>query len=58
MGNAADAANFFIESPTLPLLVQSSFDNPADFLFDISSNTVRDSKVKHIAAVAVSQWRV
>jgi hypothetical protein len=45
MGNVADAANFFIESPTLPLMLEGGFDNPADFLFNVSANLLRDSKV-------------
>jgi hypothetical protein len=50
MGNVADAANFFIESPTLPLKLETGFDNPADFLYNISSNLICDSKVSSAAA--------
>lgn len=58
MGNVADATNFFIESPTLPLLVETGFDNPADFLCDISSNLVCDTKVMSIAFVIVNTFNL
>ena len=45
MGNASDAAKFFIESPTMPLALETEFDNPADFLYNVSANLLRDSKV-------------
>lgn len=44
MGPANKAANFFIESPSLQFQ-RIEYENPADFLYDISSCIVQNKNV-------------
>lgn len=44
MGPASEASAYFIDSPSLPLRMDAGYENPADFLCDISNNIVRDFK--------------
>jgi ABC-type multidrug transport system ATPase subunit len=44
MGNVADAVNFFVQSPTMPLKLDKAYENPADFLDSVSANLICDQK--------------
>ncbi len=50
MGPAAEATNFFIESPYLSLK-DFLYDNPAEFLYDLSANFAKDKKVMFYISV-------
>lgn len=47
LGRAADAASFFIESPTLQFDFKE-YANPADFLHDISGCLINNKKVQFL----------